>query len=79
MAQEMLKVLTSWKLKNKMKFSPDLTKWTLSSNVSVQLLDIYQFLPLCRWVGKGHSHFLTYCTASPWFCDTLLYELEMYL
>lgn len=37
MAQEMLKVLTSWKLKNKMKFSSDLTKLTVSRNISVQL------------------------------------------
>lgn len=67
MAQEMLKVLTSWKLKNKMKFSPDLTKMTLSGNISVQLLDIYQFLRLYRWIGKGHSHLLTCCTDPLWF------------
>lgn len=53
------------KLKNKMKSSPALTRLTLGSNISVQLLNVYQFLPLPRCIGKGHSHLLTYYAMSP--------------
>lgn len=51
--------------KNKMKTSPDFTKVTCSGNISGQLLDIYQFLPLCRWISKAHSHLLTGYTTPP--------------
>lgn len=79
MAQEVLKVLSSQEPKNRMKFSHHLTKLTLSGNISVRLLDIFQFLLLCRWIGKGHSHLLTYCSVPYGFVILFYMNWKLYL
>lgn len=64
---------------HKVKFSSNLTKLTLDGNISVQLLEIYQFLPLPKYVGKGHLQLLICCSVSRGFVLLFYMNYKLYL